>query len=411
MKHNLYDLFSEYGNEMPELKEEACNTDRILELVMQKAGRRRIRQTKKKRIIFLSAVAALIAVSGVTVAAASGKLELFRSILSHSEISEGGVPLPQLDGTDNRLIEEYLQEDTVLFEGDNSIQVSTVCMYHDSNTLMLTLALKMQDNLILPEDACVVPYFYQNTESGEDMLTKSGTAGIEKLVQGEEAGTYYLTYYLTEPDISGSTISVKLKNIYEQSQIDACYKYTCEQQEIWRQELGADGMTTEEWKQVWQEQNLDTRTYQAKEDYLKECSPLIEGEWTAELRIPETAEPLVVDGASYHLTVDSLSVLIEYDKQEDFTPVVLTTMQDGTVLSTDLGTDEENWLNVHGADTEHLQKSVYGRGTEQGIIWCYDRSYPVEEIDSITVYTFTYDTSDPTGYVLNATSEVVYEKE
>lgn len=412
MKHDLYDLFWECGNEVKELKEEPCNTDRILELVMRKAGKSKIRQTKRKRMILLSAVAALIAVSGVTVAAASEKFELFRNILSRSEISECGS-FPRLDLDEKGSVEQNLWEETVLFEGNDKMQVSTVCMYHDSNILMVTLALKLQDGQTLPEDACVVPYFYRNTESGEELITKSDIAGIENLVQGEEVGTYYLTYYLTEPDISGSTISVKLKNIYTQEQIDACFDYVVAQQEIWRQELGADGMTDEKWKQLWQEQNLDARTQQTEWEYLETCTPLLEGEWTAELHVPKAAaEPLVVDGENCRMTVDSLSVLIEYDKQADYNcPVILTTMQDGTTLCTDLGTNEKEWLNTHGVDTEHLRESVYSRGTTQGRIQCYDCPYPVEEIAGITVYTFTYDTTDPDGYALNATSEAVYEKE
>ena len=45
MKMNLFDLFKGYDGTLPEIKEEPCNTDRIEQLVMQKTGTSRIRQT------------------------------------------------------------------------------------------------------------------------------------------------------------------------------------------------------------------------------------------------------------------------------------------------------------------------------------------------------------------------------
>ena len=50
MKTNLFDLFANYDGELPEITEEHCNTDRIEQLVMQKTGMSRIRQTKKSDV-------------------------------------------------------------------------------------------------------------------------------------------------------------------------------------------------------------------------------------------------------------------------------------------------------------------------------------------------------------------------
>ncbi|MCR5167071.1 MAG: hypothetical protein K6C13_07630, partial [Oscillospiraceae bacterium] len=96
----------------------------------------------------------IIAASGITAAAASGKLDLFHDILTRTELSEGGDPLPLMkentSADELSEMEPFITDDTVQFSGDDTLDISTVCLYNDRNTLMMTLAVETQGNITLP---------------------------------------------------------------------------------------------------------------------------------------------------------------------------------------------------------------------------------------------------------------------
>ena len=320
MKDNMYDLFSGYDGELPEITEEPCNTDRIMQLAMQKIGNQPVRKHGRRRIVLLTLAAALVAVSGVTAAAASGKIDLFRSILSRTELHDGGNSLPLMgeETAPDELaeMEPMVMEEAVQFTGDDTLHISTVCLYHDTNTLMITLAVDAADGITLPEDAQFIPYFSIVTEDGEEPLHQSGMGATESLVPGERDGLYYLTYYLVRPELAGKTIHARLENAYSPEQIQTVFEGIQSAQIQWMEDYGADSMTTDEWKALWKAEDLDGRTLALTQSLLDESDKVLEGTWTADIPLTETEEPLLsIDKSGYQIAADSLSVEISYEEE------------------------------------------------------------------------------------------------
>ena len=418
MKDNMYDLFSGYDGELPEITEEPCNADRITQLAMQKIGNQPVRKHGRRRIVLLTLAAALIAVSGVTAAAASGKLELFRSILSRTALHEGGssLPLMEEETTPEELaeMEPLVMENAVHFTGDDILRISTVCLYHDTNTLMMTLAVEVQYGVTLPKDAQFIPYFTIDTEDGEELLHQSGMGATESLVPGEREGLYYLTYYLVRPELAGKTIHARLENAYSPEQIQTVFEGIQSAQIQWMEDYGADSMTTDEWKALWKAEDLDGRTLALTQSLLDESDKALEGTWTADIPLTDTEEPLLsIDKSGYQIAADSLSVEINYEEQYGKQPVFLFTMRDGTVLTTSTGNGIAGWLTEHNALPENYQRFAHVRGTDTGQVYSYGSLCRSDRIQKIEVYLFEYNLEDYSAdkQFKSVTSEVLYEKE
>ena len=182
MKMNLFDLFDGYEGELPEITEAPCDPDSITQLVMQKTAAPRIRQTRKKRLpAMIAAAAAAVAMCGVTAAAVTGKLDLFRNVLGRTVLSDAqNLPLTG-NQADSAAMVPFMQEGTAVFAGDSSLQIETVGMYSDNNTVMLTLEIQPQDGQTLPADALFIPYFY----GADGRLIEGGIGKTEQLVQGD----------------------------------------------------------------------------------------------------------------------------------------------------------------------------------------------------------------------------------
>jgi len=408
MKNNLYDLFSGYDGELPEIQEKACDFDKIAQLVNQKRGKTIIR--RKKRIALVSVVAvAMLAVSSVTVVA-SGKLDLFHSILSKTKLSDGGDSLPLMqEESEPQNMEQYLAENTVHFNGSESIDISTVCMYHDVNTLMLTLRLQLQEGITIPTDALFIPYF----DIEGEQLNQSGCGAAEPLVFDEEENCYYVTYYLVKPEISGQKLHVVLENAYTPEQLSNVQQGIISAQEQWHKEYGADNMTVDEWKELWQRETLDERTRQTVYQLLQESDRILTGTWEAELEIPQdTSKQLTIDADDgQHLVLNDLSVLYKHQTTPEEYDVLLITTEDGTVLYPDMSTNEENWFAEQGiAFSDNCKKFAYSRGIDKGNIYSFDKPYPVDTIQKIEVYHFAYEIGE-NDWTLNAIPETLYEKE
>ena len=70
MSKNLYDLFSEYKGELPEIKEEKCDSEHIKQLVRQQtAEKKNIKIRRNPKMFIISIAAALTAVTSITAAA------------------------------------------------------------------------------------------------------------------------------------------------------------------------------------------------------------------------------------------------------------------------------------------------------------------------------------------------------
>lgn len=389
MKMNLFDLFKGYDGALPEIKEEPCNTDRIEQLVMQKTGTSRIRQTKKRRLpVMIAAAAAAVAVFGVSAAAVSGRLDLFKNILGRTVLSDAeNLPLMS-DAADPSAMEPFLHENETVFAGSDSLQVSAVGMYGDSNTMMLSLELIPQNGTELPEDAVFVPYFYR----ADGSLIEGGTGSAEALTADPSGHAYYLTYYLAAPELAGSTIRAELKNAYTPAQIGAVRAGIQAAQEQWRADYGTDSMSTDDWKALWQAENLDGRTAETEASLLESSGAVISGTWSAEIAVQDAAAPRVFAADDFRVTADSLSLTAE--NHSDTADVgFMVTLNDGTRLLDLSGTSETQALYDAGilSAGDAVKQFAYGHGTDDGMVWCYSEPVQTSDIAAVTALVYTYE--------------------
>ena len=384
MKVNLFDLFEGYDGEVPEIREEPCSTGRIEQLVMQKTGTARIRQTKKRRLpVMIAAAAAAAAVFGVTAAAVSGRLDLFKNVLGRTVLSDAeNLPLMN-DAEDSAEMEQFLHENDTVFAGDSSLQISTVGMYSDNNTMMLTLEIIPQNGQSLPENALFVPYFYR----ADGSLIGGGTERTEQLTADPSGNAYYLTYYLTAPELAGTTVRAELKNAYTQTQLNAVYAELQAAQAQWRADYGADSMLPEDWKALWKSENLDARTAETEASLLENSDAVLRGTWSAEIAVPETAAPRVFASDDFRVTADSLSLTAENFSEETNIGYMIT-LTDGTKLTEPGGTSEKQALYDAGilSENDTVREFAYGRGS----VWCYSEPIQTADIAAVTVLHYTY---------------------
>lgn len=369
------------------------------------------KSTHKKSTGFLiAAAAACAALTGVTAAAVTGRLDLLRDVLSQTELRNGpDVPAALIDNVAEDEAPRNLAEPATLFAGDESLCISAAAMNYDSNTLMLTLALTPQEGTVLPQDALFIPYFERITEDGAQRINPSGIYAVEHLVTDAATDTAYLTYYLTQPDIAGSTLRVTLQNAYSQAQIDAVSDGIRAAQKQWRIDYGADSMSIEEWKALWQAEDLDSRTNETAAALLAESDSLLCGTWAADLEVPETdTAPLTAEADGFRVTADTLSLCTAYDKETSAYQAYIITFRDGTVLCTYTGTNEEAYLKEIGAIDGNTVYFPYSFGTENGRIHCYDAPHAVEDIAEIQVYLFDYVPDDSGAYQMHAEQHTLY---
>ena len=307
-------------------------------------------------------------------------------------------------------IEPYLIEDTVPFTGSDALTISTFCMYHDANTLMLTLSVQAQEDDTLPEDALIVPYFSADGKA----LPQSALGEIEPLVQGDTPGSYYLTYYLTAPQVNGSTLHVSLENVYTPEQIMVVQAGIMAAQMQWEEDYGADSMTTDAWKVLWKREHLDERTDAVMRELLAESDCILTGTWEADLPIPPAEEEsLVIEAPDDQvLEVNALSAQYSHPTQPEESDVLLLTMDDGTVLCSHTSTNEEHWLAEHGYTLpENYRLFAFARGNGVNkTIYSFDKPYPVGSLEKAEVWHFTYTLSEA-DWSIDGRYELLYEKE
>lgn len=365
---------------------------------------------KKSTGFIIAAAAACTALTGVTAAAVTGKLDLLRDVLSQTELRNGPlVPAALLDDAAEGETPQNLTEPETIFAGDESLQITAVSMNYDSNTLMLTLALTPQNGTVIPEDALFVPYFEHITEDGIQRLdSHSGICAVEHLVTDAAADAAYLTYYLAQPEIAGSTLRVTLQNAYSQQQINAVFQGIHAAQEQWHIDYGADSMSAEEWKALWQAEDLDSRTCETEATLLAESDNLLCGTWTADLEIPESdSAPLTAEADGFRVTADTLSLRAEYE-ETSAAEIFLITFRDGTVLCGRPGTNEERYLRENGVIDENTVYASYTCGMENGYVLCYDAPRLVADIAEIEVYLFDYVIDSDTESHMTVEQHTIY---
>ena len=390
MKVNLFDLYEGCVGELPEMTETPCNVENIEQRVMQKIGTPRIRQTRKRRLpVMIAAAAAAVAVFGVTAAAVSGRLDLFRNVLGKTVISDAdNLPLTNQKEADPAAMAPFMQEDATVFEGSDALRISTVGMYNDRDTLMLMLEMTPQNGTELPEDALFIPYFYR----ADGTLITGGPGKTEQLVKADAGNSYYLTYYLAAPELAGSTVRVELKNAYTQAQLNAVQAGLVAAQDQWRTEYGGDSMSVDEWKALWQSEDLDGRTFDTTAALLENSDAILQGTWSAEIAVPDTAAPVVYASEHFRVTAGSLSVESEnYSGQNDVSYMIRLT--DGRTLVDGGGTSERQAMYDAGilSAEDTVCEFAYAFGADGKMIRCFSEPVSADEITSVTALLFDYD--------------------
>lgn len=379
-------------------------------LIRRIAMKQQKRSVQKRSTGILIAAAVCAALSGVTVAAATGTLDLFRNVLSQTTLHNGPEsPAALVSPAEGETAVQHLAETETVFTGTDSLRISTVAMNYDSNTLMLTLALEPQNGITLPERALFVPYFQLVTAEGVQQLSRSGIGAVEQLVTDDTTDTCYLTYYLTQPEIAGSTLRVTLQNAYTPAQIDAVCQGVNAAQEQWAADYGRDSMKTAEWKSLWQAENLDGRTQETEAALLAESDKLLCGTWTADIAVPETdTAPLTLEKDGFRITADTLSLRTKCETETTASEAYLITFTDGTVLCEVTGTNETAYLKAQGLITDDTAFFAYTFGADDNTIHCYDAPHPVSDIAEIRVCLFDYKPDADGRSALTAAQHILY---
>ncbi|MBR5684100.1 MAG: hypothetical protein IKW96_12650, partial [Ruminococcus sp.] len=387
--------------------EKPCDTERIKQLVLDGVQKKRpIRRIKPKYFIICTA-AVLTAVSGLTVAAATDGFGHFRSILHRTEpnanISE---ELPLMNDSEVSGMEQNISESRIVFTGSDSMTVSTAGMYYDNNTLMLSLEMKLNDDISVPDNALAVPYFTKIKDGVRTELTnQSGLANTARLTKGDAPSTYYVTFYLTEKGLSDSKIGITLINIITTDDASDIYSALIAEQESWRNAFDLDSHTVEEWKQYWKDNDFDKRTHDFVDARLVECSSIVAGKWSAELDISDIDGAATFSKDGFTVTADTLSLTLDIEQNLPDTvfAVPIVTMKDGTVIF-DGGTSEENWLAQTGVISPDENCMRYAHRFSN--VFSYSEPHKVSSIAEISVYVFE---SGSDG--LTANRHMIYEAE
>ena len=407
MKYDLHDLFSEYAGELPEIEEKSCNTERIKQLVLDGTKKKCPTRHINPKMIIICAAAVLTAVSGLTVTAATGGFGHFKSILHKTEPS-GNISdeLPLMNGNDVSGMEQNISENRIEFTGSDSMTVSTAGMYYDNNTLMLSVEMKLNEDTFIPDNTVAVPFFSKvKDDECTELTNQSNLANMARLTKGDEPGTYYATFYLTEKGLSESRVGITIRNIITTDDVSDIQNALIAEQENWRNDFGFDSRTDEEWKQYWKENNFDKRTLEFIESRLTECSNVITGEWAAEIDISDIDEAATFSRDGFTVTADTLSLTldIEQDLPENTFAVPIVTLNDGTVIF-DGGTNEENWLTKMGVIRTAEKSKRYANIFSH--VFSYSEPHKISTITEISVYVFE---SREGG--ITANRHIIYEAE
>ena len=398
MSKNLYDLFSEYKGELPEIKEEKCDSERIKQLVRQQTSEKKnIKVRRNPKMFIISIAAALTAVTSITAAAYSDNFGGFKKILRHTEASPAvNSELPLVNGSDTDGMEDNISVDSVAFTGSDSVSVKTAGMYYDNNTFMLSVEMKVGNGITIPDNAVVLPYFtkYANGQA-EELREQSGSGNAAKLVKGDDAQTYYATFYISDEDLAGSTIGVRLENIINQNVVSDCQSALVAEQNKWHEEFGTDS-SIEDWKAYWKENDLDKRTLDFMDSYYRDCDKIVEGSWTAEVEVPaDIADTNTFENNGFRVKTDTLSITVDAERDipegAAYEPVI--TLKNGDVIFT-TGTKETEWLRENGVFTSEDKHenfaSVYSN------VFSYSKPHDVDDIAEVAVYIFNYEGAELT---------------
>lgn len=394
MSKNLYDLFSEYNGEVPDIEEKSCDKERIKQLVRKQTEEKNIKVRRNPKIFLISFAAALVAATSITAVAYSNGFEPFKHILRKNTSNPSvSSELPLVNGGDEGGMEKNISVAPVAFTGSENAEIKTAGMYYDNNTLMLSVEIKFAQGTVIPENTVVLPYFTLKKGGTETELTnQSGVSNAAVLTKGDEDDVYFATFYVSENELSGSTVGVRLENIVTGDDLSSLQEAVIAEQQRWRDEFG-DIDDIAQWKAYWKENDFDKRTREFMADHLADCQKTVEGSWYGEIEVTaEAAKAMSFKADGFTVTADTLSMTLDIEREvpelSNIAPVI--TLKDGTVLA-DTGTNEKKWLIDNGVMSESRHEDFANIFAN---VYSYSKPHPVEDIAEIAVYVFEYDSSE-----------------
>lgn len=361
---------------------------------------------KKIMSVCAAAIAAVVIVGG-TVYAVSGRFEDFFGALSRSEITDSTTEssLPAVSGNTADIAEYYAFPETY-FETDGNVSAELLGVYGDSSTLMLSMVITPENGEDISNMSMPFYFTLKNPDGSEKLLGQSGIAGIEKFTPADIDGSYYLTFYLTDPNIAGGKLLVEADGIFTESQIQAAHKRLIEYDEQQRQNFERD----DEWR-TYKENGYENARCETERTILKAIAPEAAGAVSTEITVP-AARASSIECGTYGISarLDSLSLYVSKVPDElqgdGYAGAAHTIyLKDGSVISDEFFMFEDVVLNSdeYNFSGSRYSQYPYMRGTENGFICCFDRPISADEIEKISVWVKSYDTDfneQTTEYVI-----------
>lgn len=406
MKIDFYDLFSlhtpeDISGEGGENYMTAAVRNKIHEKLSEgsPAVSPKIRHKRKAGRVALAA-AAIAVCMGITVGAASGKLGEFFNTLSRSEIADSvpGNGLPAI-GENPADMTEYYSLPEAVFTTDGTVSAELLGLYSDSNTVMLSMMITPEDGSDISDMRMPFYFTLKSPDGSEKTLNQSGLGGLENFTAADIDGSYCLTFYLTDPDIAGSTLKIESDGLYTVSHTEAAFKMVTDYQKQQRAQFDNDVDWFEYKKNnSWHYGNARDY-YEGQRIALKEVNPDVSGSVSAEIKIPETsAEPMETNAYGVTMRLDSLSLYVseipdELAGDRHAGDAYTVYLKDGSIISNEFFMFDDVVLTNSGYNFTGTLYSQYAymRGTETGSICCFDRPIAADEVEKVVIYILNYD--------------------
>lgn len=399
MKIEIDKLFEEYTPDFEENNDKE-QSKRIKAIVKKKMAKSETITVKKlAKCISIGLVAASF--MGMTVVAMSGNMEEFINVLSEVIINDSYSELP-FTGKDNNnssseviemqndtdTIYEFFSVPDVAFTQNGDIIGEFVGMYNGSNCLMLAMKITVPNEIDI-DDAKMPFRFKVIRQDGSERILSSS---MEPLTESDVENSYYVTYYLTDNQIMGSKLVISANGIYTTEQISEAENAVREKQnELYESFVDEYGINTDLWKKHWKDNDYDSISYNTYSSYLNSCKPIVSGQISAEINIPENnPEPITGDFEYGSFTLDPLSLHIQYASDCDLSDSIYRAyaiyMKDGTVISNDFFMFDD-----YSENNEKYKSYAYLHGTDEGRIMCFQELLDIENVEKIVFYSQTVD--------------------
>lgn len=429
MKRNLYDIFDAFNSgeqqTLPKLKEQGIDSKSVADRVFEKADIHPVKQTKRRsyRIFGIAAAIAVLAGGTITAGAVSGKMDEFFKSVSKADI-QGTVPSENLPAVNMELpeaiaeMQPYYNCPDVSFTQTESGTMELLGLYNDSNSLMMSFRLTVQDDTVLTDDMKMLPYFTFTLKDGtKKESTLSGFVSEPFQKSETEDNVYYLTYYLVDSELAGALLHIDFAGVYTSSQENAVFEKMVALDNELQEKYFTEDMEIGEWKKFQHENGFDELRDKTRKEYYAQQQSVLKGGWSADIPIPDPqSEPFTIETDHNVYILDDLSLYIsrdnDYDpynddfdlsKEENCGSAIF--LKDGTIIADDFRMFKD--IQIDPNDSRYILEGTRykefpysygtfsaGSDTCDGIVHCYSRPISLSEIDKIIEYTHYWDEND-----------------